>query len=153
PVEREARESRVESLDMRRKVSAATMLAGALSLFLSRPTPLRGQSADVSIRERDAQIGNVKLHYLTAGKGPAVILLHGYAENSRMWRPIIPVLAERFTVIAPDLPGIGASSIPTSGLDMKSAATSIHELARPLGVRKAEVVGHDIGLMVAYAYA
>ena len=70
-----------------------------------------------------------------------------------MWRPIIPVLAERFTVIAPDLPGIGDSDIPADGLDMKSAATRIHDLARALGVQKAEVVGHDIGLMVAYAYA
>jgi pimeloyl-ACP methyl ester carboxylesterase len=70
-----------------------------------------------------------------------------------MWRPIIPVLAKRFTVIAPDLPGIGDSDIPTNGLDMKSAATRIHALAKSLGVQNAEVVGHDIGLMVAYAYA
>jgi len=70
-----------------------------------------------------------------------------------MWKPIIPLLAQRFTVIAPDLPGIGDSSIPAHGLDMKTAAISIHDLAKSLGVRRAEVVGHDIGLMVAYAYA
>ena len=70
-----------------------------------------------------------------------------------MWKPIIPLLAERFTVIAPDLPGIGESDIPADGLDMKSAAIRIHDLAKSLGVQKAEVVGHDIGLMVAYAYA
>ncbi len=70
-----------------------------------------------------------------------------------MWRPIIPMLAKRFMVIAPDLPGIGDSEIPASGLDMKGAAIRIHALARSLGVQKAEVVGHDIGLMVAYAYA
>jgi pimeloyl-ACP methyl ester carboxylesterase len=63
------------------------------------------------------------------------------------------VLAERFTVIAPDLPGIGDSGIPSNGLDMKTAAIRIHALARSLGVQKAELVGHDIGLMVAYAYA
>jgi len=56
-------------------------------------------------------------------------------------------------VIAPDLPGIGDSDIPADGLDMKSAAIRIHDLAKSLGVQKAEVVGHDIGLMVAYAYA
>jgi pimeloyl-ACP methyl ester carboxylesterase len=56
-------------------------------------------------------------------------------------------------VIAPDLPGIGDSGIPASGLDMKSAAVAMHDLARSLGVQRAEVVGHDIGLMVAYAYA
>src|SRR6266850_1463375 len=67
--------------------------------------------------------------------------------------PILPLLGEKFTVIAPDLPGIGDSEIPANGLDMKTAAIRIHGLARSLGVQKARVVGHDIGLMVAYAYA
>jgi pimeloyl-ACP methyl ester carboxylesterase len=102
---------------------------------------------------KTAEIDGVKLHYATGGHGPAVILLHGYAETSRMWTPILPVLGEKFTVIAPDLPGIGDSGIPSTGLDMKAAAIRIHGLARSLGVEKARVVGHDIGLMVAYAYA
>ena len=100
-----------------------------------------------------AEIEGVKLHYTSGGHGPALILLHGYAETSRMWTPILPVLGEKFTVIAPDLPGIGDSAIPADGLDMKAAATRIHALARSLGIEKARVVGHDIGLMVAYAYA
>jgi len=70
-----------------------------------------------------------------------------------MWRPIIPLLAEKFTVIAPDLPGIGESSIPADKIDMISAARQIHDLVRSLKIDKARVVGHDIGLMVAYAYA
>ena len=109
--------------------------------------------AEVAIASRDAEVDGVRLHYLTAGQGTALILVHGYAETSRMWKPIIPLLAERFMVIAPDLPGIGDSAIPADGLDMKTAAIRIHGLARSLGVQKAEVVGHDIGLMVAYAYA
>jgi len=105
------------------------------------------------ISARDATIDNMQLHYLTAGDGPAtVILLHGFAETSRMWRPIIPTLAEKFTVIAPDLPGIGDSSIPDK-IDMLEAAKQIHDLVRSLKIDKARVVGHDIGLMVAYAYA
>src|SRR5437667_10809004 len=112
-----------------------------------------GIAQESAIASRFATIGGLKLHYLTAGKGPAVILLHGYTQTSRMWNPIIPRLAERFTVIAPDLPGIGESEIPADGLDMKSAAIRIHALAKSLGVKKARVVGHDIGLMVAYAYA
>ncbi|MGB9155835.1 MAG: alpha/beta hydrolase [Chthoniobacterales bacterium] len=105
------------------------------------------------INARDAKIDNMQLHYLTAGNAPAtVILLHGFAETSRMWRPIIPLLAQKFTVIAPDLPGIGDSSIPDK-VDMLDAARKIHELARSLNIEKARVVGHDIGLMVAYAYA
>jgi pimeloyl-ACP methyl ester carboxylesterase len=110
-------------------------------------------AAEENILSRTAEINGVKLHYMTAGHGGALILLHGYAETSLMWKPIIPALAERFTVIAPDLPGIGDSGIPSDGLDMKSAAIRIHDLAKSLGVQKAEVVGHDIGLMVAYAYA
>ncbi len=110
-------------------------------------------AANDSITSRYAAVDGSKIHYLTAGHGPAVILLHGYAETSLMWRPIIPQLAEKFTVIAPDLPGIGESDIPKDGLDMKNAAVRMHALAKSLGVQKAEVVGHDIGLMVAYAYA
>jgi pimeloyl-ACP methyl ester carboxylesterase len=124
---------------------------GSLSLAVS--SQAYGEAADKTIASRTADVNGLKLHYMTAGHGMPLILLHGYAETSLMWKPIIPALAERFTVIAPDLPGIGDSEIPAHGLDMKSAAISIHELAKSLGVQKAEVVGHDIGLMVAYAYA
>ena len=106
-----------------------------------------------TIASRTADVEGVKFQYLTAGHGPPVILLHGYAETSLMWKPLIPALAGRFTVIAPDLPGIGDSSIPAGGLDMTAAAIHVHALVGSLGIRKAEVVGHDIGLMVAYAYA
>jgi pimeloyl-ACP methyl ester carboxylesterase len=124
-------------------------------LFLSTAFSSRayGQATHETIISRSTEIDGVKLHYMTAGHGTPLILLHGYAETSRMWKPIIPPLAKRFTVIAPDLPGIGDSDIPANGLDMKSAAVHIHDLAKSLGVQKAEVVGHDIGLMVAYAYA
>ena len=110
-------------------------------------------AADNKIISRDADVAGVKIHYTTGGHGPAVILLHGYAETSRMWAPLFPLLTDKFTLIAPDLPGIGDSSIPDDGLDMKTAAMRIHALAKSLGIEKARVVGHDIGLMVAYAYA
>jgi pimeloyl-ACP methyl ester carboxylesterase len=117
------------------------------------PVLAQNERADGAIASRMVEVDGLKLHYLTAGHGPAVILLHGYAETSRMWRPLIPQLAEKSTVVAPDLPGIGDSEIPKDGLDMKSAAIRIHDLARSLGITRARVVGHDIGLMVAYAYA
>jgi len=131
------------------RISVLSVLALA-GLFMSART---AKEEDKTIASRTEEVDGVRLHYLTAGRGPAVILLHGYAETSRMWKPIFPLLAERFTVIAPDLPGIGDSAIPANGLDMKTAAMRIHALARKLGVEKARVVGHDIGLMVAYAYA
>src|SRR5437660_9238115 len=111
------------------------------------------EAADQQFVSRVAEVEGVKLHYTTGGHGTPLILLHGYAETSRMWTPILPVLGAKFTVIAPDLPGIGESSIPADGLDMKTAAIRIHTFAKSLGVTKARVVGHDIGLMVAYAYA
>jgi pimeloyl-ACP methyl ester carboxylesterase len=121
--------------------------------FAMTPYADAADKTDNTTASRTAEIDGVKLYYQTAGHGAPLILLHGYAETSLMWKPIIPALAERFMVIAPDLPGIGDSDIPTDGLDMKSAAIRIHALAKSLGVQKAEVVGHDIGLMVAYAYA
>jgi pimeloyl-ACP methyl ester carboxylesterase len=124
-----------------------------VAMLLPLPGVARAAAQDDAILSRTANVDGVTLHYLTAGHGPAVILLHGYTQTSRMWRPIIPLLAGKFTVIAPDLPGIGDSSIPTDGLDMKTAAIRIHALAKSLHIEKARVVGHDIGLMVAYAYA
>ena len=135
-------------------VFARVVVLSLLSVAIAISALAGGNPDDKAIQSRTAEVDGVQLHYLTAGQGPAVvILLHGYAETSRMWRPILPQLAERFKVIAPDLPGIGDSAIPAAGLDMKSAANTIHALAHKLGVEKARVVGHDIGLMVAYAYA
>src|SRR6266702_2845241 len=137
-------------------IGSKLRMAVALFVFLFAASFPVQAGPDVGrniIASRTAEVEGIKLHYLTAGQGPAVILLHGYTQTSRMWRPIIPLLAEKFTVIAPDLPGIGDSEISADGLDMKTAATRIHALARSLGVGKARVVGHDIGLMVAYAYA
>lgn len=134
---------------VRSRLALTVLLIFAASLA----TFAQADAASKNIVSKTAEADGVQFHYMTAGKGPAVVLIHGYAETSSMWKPIIPLLAARFTVIAPDLPGIGESSIPTDGMDMKNAATRVHALVRSLGVQQAEVVGHDIGLMVAYAYA
>lgn len=130
-----------------------TLFLVAAILAAAGPALAQAKPADIAIESRFAQVEGMRFHYLVAGKGPTVILLHGYTQSSRMWRPLIPRLTERFTVIAPDLPGIGDSDIPRDGFDMKTAAIRVHALAKALGVAKARVVGHDIGLMVAYAYA
>jgi pimeloyl-ACP methyl ester carboxylesterase len=103
-----------------------------------------------------AQVNGVRLHYWIGGSGAphsAVVLLHGYAETSHMWRPLMPLLAEHHTVIVPDLRGAGDSGKPESGYDKKNMAVDIHELTSSLGYNHVTIVGHDIGLMVAYAYA
>lgn len=133
--------------------AARVAVCGPLFFCAAFSGAAHARAAEQAFVSRTAEIDGVKLHYTTGGRGPSVILLHGYAETSRMWTPILPVLGQKFTVIAPDLPGIGDSEIPASGSDMKTAAIRIHALARSLGVEKARVVGHDIGLMVAYAYA
>jgi pimeloyl-ACP methyl ester carboxylesterase len=110
-------------------------------------------NAQRQISDRFANVNGVRLHYLIAGKGEPVILLHGFAQTSRMWRPLILELAKTHTVVAPDLRGFGSPAKPTSGYTKKVMAQDIHALATTLGLRRASVVGHDIGLMVAYAYA
>src|SRR3984893_3073011 len=125
-------------------------------ILLIAPFPVRAQSEAkllAGFASKDANVEGLKLHYTMGGHGPAVVLLHGFAETSSMWTPILPVLGQKFTVIAPDLPGIGDSATPANGINMKDAAISILSLVRWLGIEKARVVGHDIGLMVAYAYA
>jgi len=133
-------------------------LAGALMgvvtglIASAGSVPAAAQQA-VSIESRFAQANGVRLHYLIAGKGNPVFLLHGYAQNSHMWRPLIAALAKTNTVIAPDLRGFGQSDKPAQGYDKKTMAQDIHALAQGLGYRRVRVAGHDIGLMVAYAYA
>ena len=115
-------------------------------------TPRRGRaSSDFS--ERFARVNGVRLRYLIGGTGSPVVLLHGYAETSHMWRPILPSLAQAHTVVVPDLRGAGGSTKPPSGYDKKTMAADIHELTSFLKLDRVRIVGHDIGLMVAYAYA
>ncbi len=106
-----------------------------------------------AIDSRFATVNGVKLHYLAAGTGDPVILLHGYAQTSHMWRPLMAELAKTHSVIAPDLRGFGRSDKPAQGYTKKALAQDIHGLAASLGLRRVKLAGHDIGLMVAYAYA
>src|SRR5437762_7480263 len=128
---------------MARLLTVVALIAPAVSAanygprFQQKMVPVEGCTLSVTV----------------GGAGPAVLLLHGYAETAQMWKPLAGQLAPRFTVVAIDLPGIGDSSIPASGIDMTTSAKRIHEAVRKLGYERARVVGHDIGLMVAYAYA
>jgi len=135
--------------------SAAWPLAqGVLFGLAIHLTAHAGQRAE-AIETRKAKVNGVELQYLKAGEGPGtpVVLLHGYAETSHMWLPLIPKLADKRAVIAPDLRGAGGSSKPESGYDKKTIAQDIHALVHELGYPRVKIVGHDIGLMVAYAYA
>ena len=123
-------------------------------LVLAAATGLPAQAQpQVAVDSRFADVNGTRLHYLVAGQGAPVILLHGYTQTSHMWRPLIAALATTHTVIAPDLRGAGQSAKPPQGYEKKTLAQDIHALAASLGYRRVQLVGHDIGLMVAYAYA
>ena len=130
-----------------------TLLSSVAILILLATTNAIAQTSSSGIQDRFAEVNGLRLHYLVAGKGNPVILLHGYAETSHMWRPLMVELANTHTVIAPDLRGFGKSSKPMAGYDKKTMAQDIHSLATSLRISRTTVVGHDIGLMVAYAYA
>ncbi|MBW1883692.1 MAG: alpha/beta hydrolase [Deltaproteobacteria bacterium] len=100
-----------------------------------------------------ARLSEVQLHYAKAGSGDPVVLLHGWPETWYQWRKVIPDLAERYTVIAPDMRGLGDSSKPATGYDKRRVAADIHELVQELGFDRIRIVGHDWGGPVAYAYA
>ena len=103
--------------------------------------------------QKSATVNGVRISYKIGGQGPAIVLLHGYAQTSHMWLPLMPLLAKSCTVIGPDLRGAGDSERPPGGYDKKTMAKDIHELVHQLGYEQVSLVGHDIGLMVAYAYA
>lgn len=150
-----------ELLATRRQLlaSAATLGAATTGLLAiaspaSAAAPIVGNEGRVpGFTARDAEVNGTRIHYRVGGTGPAVVLLHGYAETSHMWNPLMPLLAKTHTVIVPDLRGAGGSAKPEGGYDKKNMAVDIHELVKSLGIKSAAIVGHDIGLMVAYAYA
>lgn len=100
-----------------------------------------------------ATVDGLRLHYVRGGQGDPLVLLHGFGSTWYEWRKVMPELAERYTVIAPDLPGLGDSEVPAGGFDKRTTAGSIHGLLQQLGLDQIYLVGHDIGLMVAFAYA
>lgn len=138
----------------RRRLRAG-LCALVFSLIVASPhaAPAYPVNFGPGFSTRNVSVDNSIVSVTIGGHGPVVVLLHGYAEDSRMWRAYAAQLAPRFTVIAPDLPGIGNSSIPAAGLDMKTSAQRVRDAVRALGYSKVSVAGHDIGLMVAYAYA
>src|SRR5713101_5516652 len=119
--------------------SLATMLLSCSSL------PATAGKVPAGFTERFAEVNGVRMHCFIGGTGSSVVLLHGYAETSRMWLPIMPLLTKNHTVIVPDLRGAGDSSKPESGYDKKNMAVDIHDLTSSLGINRARIVGHDIG--------
>ncbi|WP_203842532.1 alpha/beta fold hydrolase [Winogradskya humida] len=129
-------------------LALASPVAARLHPPAGNPVPPQGFSA------RDANVNGIRMHYVIGGHGPTLVLLHGYPETSYEWFGVLPALGRSYTVIAPDLRGAGGSSAPAGGYDKVTMAADVHALLATLGrTREVNVVGHDIGTMVAYAYA
>ena len=111
------------------------------------------QVPQLPVESKFVEANGVKLHYLVAGQGDPVLLLHGFGQSSHMWRPLMRELVKDHTVIAADLRGAGQSDAPEEGYTKSSMARDVRALMTGLGYDKVSVVGHDMGMMVAYAYA
>jgi pimeloyl-ACP methyl ester carboxylesterase len=115
---------------------------------------MKGRSmTDTLLTHHTAVVNDVRLHYVTAGQGDPVVLLHGWPQTWYEWHRIIPALAARYTVIAPDMRGLGDSARPATGYDKRTVADDIFKLVNQLGFQRIFLVGHDWGGPVAYAYA
>jgi len=104
-------------------------------------------------RGRNIKANGATLHVRVGGKGPAVVMLHGFGDTGDMWAPAATVLVKDQTVVVPDLRGMGLSSHPQGGYDKKNQARDIAKVMDDLGIEKAALVTHDIGNMVGYALA
>lgn len=113
-----------------------------------------GQRVPDGFTEQTAQVDDITINYVRGGRGKTLVLLHGYPQTWYMWRKVLPELARHYTVVAPDLRGAGGSDAPAGGYDKKTLANDVHRLLSQLGLDgEVSIVGHDIGSMVAYAYA
>jgi pimeloyl-ACP methyl ester carboxylesterase len=110
-------------------------------------------SAGIAVEHDARRVNGMTMHYVRAGQGPPLVLLHGWGSTWYMWRKLIGSLAERFTVIAPDLRGIGDSSKPLDGYDKLNLARDVVALVEELDLGPIQLVGHDWGGPVAYLYA
>ena len=125
---------------------------GALVLSLPAAAQVKPFPANFRTQEIPTE-GGASIHTRSGGKGPAVVLIHGFGDTGDMWAPLAADLARDHTVVVPDLRGMGLSSHRVDGYDKRTQAADIRAVLTHLGIDRAAIVGHDIGNMVSYAYA
>jgi len=130
-----------------------TLLTASLLLAFSLPALAGVTPFPAAFHTQDISVEGVKIHVRVGGKGPAVVMLHGFGDTGDMWAPLAADLAKDHTVVVPDLRGLGLSAIPQSGYDKKTQAGDVRGVLAALGIEHSVVIGHDIGTMVAFAYA
>ncbi|MBP0596931.1 alpha/beta hydrolase [Herbaspirillum sp. LeCh32-8] len=131
----------------------ALLLSVASLLPLTSHAAAKDFTFPAGFKSRTLAVNGTRLNVRSAGQGPTVILLHGFGETGDMWAPLAAKLATNHTVIVPDLRGMGLSDHPAAGFDKKNQALDIAGVLDALKIGKVDVVAHDIGNMVAYAFA
>jgi pimeloyl-ACP methyl ester carboxylesterase len=129
------------------------LIAAVLGILIATPTLAQVEPFPATFVERDIAANGTTIHVRVGGTGPAVVLLHGYGETGDMWAPLAANLAPDHTVIVPDLRGMGLSSKPDGGYDKKTQGHDISGVLDALKIEKVDLVTHDIGNMVGYAFA
>jgi pimeloyl-ACP methyl ester carboxylesterase len=129
------------------------LCATLAALLLAAPAAAQVPPFPADFRAQDIATNGATIHVRVGGHGPAVVLLHGYGETGDMWAPMAADLARDHTVIVPDLRGLGLSSKPAGGFDKKTQAGDVAGVMDALKVARADLVTHDIGNMVGYAFA
>ncbi len=129
------------------------LLTALTLLALSLPAHADITPFPAGFKTQDIKVEGATMHVRVGGKGPAVVLLHGFGDTGDMWAPLATDLARDHTVVVPDLRGMGLSSIPEGGYDKKTQAGDIRAVLSALKIEHSVVIGHDIGTMVAFAYA
>ena len=127
--------------------------ANFTSIEQQQPNGNSFQIDNMTFSHRTASVNGIQMHYVIGGQGDPIVLLHGWPETWYAWHKVMPALAKNYTVIAPDLRGLGDSSKPPTGYDGKTVTEDIHQLVTQLGFKSIFLVGHDIGVFVAYPYA
>jgi pimeloyl-ACP methyl ester carboxylesterase len=130
-----------------------SVLAAATMFALVAPAAAEVPAFPTNFRTQDVQTDGATIHVRVGGQGPAVVLLHGFGDTGGMWAAMAADLARDHTVVVPDLRGMGLSSHPEGGYDKRTQAADIRSVLTQLNLDRAAIVGHDIGTMVAYAYA
>ena len=129
------------------------LLIASMLVAVSFPATAEVTPFPSSFLTQDIAVDGAKIHVRVGGKGPAVVMLHGFGDTGDMWAPLAADLAKDHTVVVPDLRGLGLSSIPEGGYDKKTQAGDVRGVLAALGIENAVIIGHDIGTMVAFAYA
>ena len=114
---------------------------------------ISSESFNQTFSHYTATVKDVTLHYVKGGTGEPLFLIHGAFQTWREWKQVMPALAKKYTVIAIDIRGLGDSSKPETGFDMRNVADDVYQLAKHLGYERIRVAGHDLGGGITYSLA